>query len=118
MMNLKEAKMLKRLELGEISPGSDKTRVIEVWRLIDGRVAFLPYIRNPNWERTPMLFTMDELQSLSEVKLFKVASGSKPGHFYTITQVDGDARCDCPGFNFRGACRHLKEPETWKEVSL
>lgn len=34
--------------------------------------------------------------------------GSKPGKFYTITiKEDGSKSCSCPGFGFRGSCRHI-----------
>ena len=34
--------------------------------------------------------------------------GSKPGKFYTITiAADGGKTCSCPGFGFRGSCKHI-----------
>lgn len=34
--------------------------------------------------------------------------GSKPGKFYTITiKEDGSKSCSCPGFGFRGSCKHI-----------
>jgi hypothetical protein len=37
----------------------------------------------------------------------KQVRGSK-GKVYTVT---GDHHCTCPGFTFRGSCKHLKERE-------
>jgi hypothetical protein len=40
-------------------------------------------------------------------KTVKVA-GSKPGVFYTLTiKADGSKGCSCPGYGFRGTCRHI-----------
>jgi hypothetical protein len=37
----------------------------------------------------------------------KIAIGSK-GEKYTITEVAGMVQCSCPGFKFRGKCRHIE----------
>tara|TARA_B100001559_G_C16250801_1_gene506889 strand:- start:35 stop:460 length:426 start_codon:yes stop_codon:yes gene_type:complete len=37
-------------------------------------------------------------------------SGSK-GNEYTIVKEHGKTTCTCPGFQFRGRCRHIKEFE-------
>lgn len=36
----------------------------------------------------------------------KIVLGSK-GERYTITEVDGIRQCSCPGYKFRGKCRHI-----------
>lgn len=33
-------------------------------------------------------------------------AGSK-GAEYTVTELDGVKTCNCPGFRFRGACKHV-----------
>jgi hypothetical protein len=39
---------------------------------------------------------------------YRVKSSSKPGAFYVL-DVDGeDVLCTCPGFEYRGACRHSR----------
>jgi hypothetical protein len=35
-------------------------------------------------------------------------AGSK-GAEYTVTELDGQVSCSCPGFRFRGACRHVAQ---------
>ena len=47
---------------------------------------------------------MPDLNSLVEVKEVK---GSK-GNTYYITMSD-DPTCSCPGYTFRGNCKHVKE---------
>ena len=43
-----------------------------------------------------------------QVKTWQIAS-SKPGKFYTVTEIKGQRACDCPGFQFRKNCRHTKD---------
>jgi hypothetical protein len=40
----------------------------------------------------------------------KQVAGSKPGVFYTVNTDENT--CTCPGYTFRGACKHTKELET------
>jgi len=45
-------------------------------------------------------------EEVFENRVFEI-SGSK-GDKYTITErVDGSRTCTCPGFKYRGACRHI-----------
>jgi hypothetical protein len=37
----------------------------------------------------------------------KIVIGSK-GERYTITEVNNVRQCSCPGFKFRGKCRHIE----------
>jgi hypothetical protein len=39
----------------------------------------------------------------------KRVQGSKPGVFYTVNTDENT--CTCPGYTFRGACKHTKELE-------
>jgi hypothetical protein len=40
---------------------------------------------------------------------FRIASSSKPGSHYTIDTAGGDVTCSCPGFEYRGQCRHARD---------
>ncbi|HLC69101.1 MAG TPA: hypothetical protein VJH24_04645 [Candidatus Bilamarchaeaceae archaeon] len=40
--------------------------------------------------------------------MYKVESHSKPGRYHTVTSEYGDYFCDCAGFRFRKACRHVQ----------
>lgn len=40
----------------------------------------------------------------------KKVAGSKPGVFYTVNTDENT--CTCPGYTFRGTCKHVKELET------
>ena len=33
---------------------------------------------------------------------------SKPGQFYTVSVTKSFAQCTCPGFHYRGQCKHVK----------
>ena len=35
-------------------------------------------------------------------------AGSK-GAEYTVTELNGQVTCSCPGYKFRGACRHVTQ---------
>jgi hypothetical protein len=39
---------------------------------------------------------------------YRVVSSSKPGAFYLLDVDGGDVLCTCPGFEYRGACRHAR----------
>jgi hypothetical protein len=43
---------------------------------------------------------------------FRIASASNPGVQYTIEAADGDVTCSCPGFEYRGQCRHARDVKT------
>jgi hypothetical protein len=40
---------------------------------------------------------------------FRIASTSHHGVDYEITVVDADVTCNCPGFEYRGQCRHARD---------
>jgi SWI/SNF-related matrix-associated actin-dependent regulator 1 of chromatin subfamily A len=43
------------------------------------------------------------------VSVHTFPSSSAPGKSYTVEVSNGVARCDCPGFSYRGNCRHARE---------
>jgi SWI/SNF-related matrix-associated actin-dependent regulator 1 of chromatin subfamily A len=43
------------------------------------------------------------------VARYRFASASKPGGEYVITAGDADVDCTCPGFEYRGQCRHARD---------
>jgi hypothetical protein len=57
-----------------------------------------------------------EVKELGEIDLDLVKSekweftGSK-GDSYIVERLDGVLRCSCPGFTFRGDCKHVKQVE-------
>jgi len=48
------------------------------------------------------------LSAVESDREFRVPSKSQPGAFYLVMVSDGVARCDCPGFAYRGNCSHAK----------
>ncbi len=40
---------------------------------------------------------------------FRISSGSHKGVEYEIVAVDADVTCSCPGFEYRGQCRHARD---------
>ena len=40
---------------------------------------------------------------------FRIASTSHKGMEYEIAAVDSDVTCSCPGFEYRGQCRHARD---------
>jgi len=59
---------------------------------------------------------------------FRISSASHKGVDYEITAVDADVTCSCPGFEYRGQCRHARDvkaalaagqpvPELYTELS-
>lgn len=52
-----------------------------------------------------VLDTYAEIDVDSSIKRTEV-EGSK-GNIYVVSVKDGDAECTCPGFKYRGHCKHL-----------
>lgn len=73
--------------------------------------AFAPYgSREFKWFKNPIQIDLKHRKFLDlfifdgeKTDGIKVA-GSKPGVFYTVL----DGRCDCPGFKYRGFCKHVE----------
>ena len=45
----------------------------------------------------------------SSSKRFRIASASHKGVDYEVTVADADVTCTCPGFEYRGQCRHARD---------
>ncbi|MGB2712738.1 MAG: DEAD/DEAH box helicase [Vicinamibacterales bacterium] len=45
----------------------------------------------------------------SSAKRFRIASTSHKGLEYEIVVADADVTCTCPGFEYRGQCRHARD---------
>jgi hypothetical protein len=60
--------------------------------------------------------TFQEVRELGEIDLDEVKSekweftGSK-GDTYVVQKIDNMLKCSCPGFVFRGDCKHVKQVE-------
>ena len=50
--------------------------------------------------------------SAPAVERFRYASSSNPGVEYEITVDGADVACTCPGFEYRGQCRHARDVKT------
>jgi len=74
------------------------------------------------------LETLIKALSGPSARRFRVASTSHTSVEYEIVAVDADVTCNCPGFEYRGQCRHARDvkaalaagravPATYAEVS-
>ena len=55
------------------------------------------------------LETLAKALSGSPVERYRYASASHPGVEYEITIDGADVACTCPGFEYRGQCRHARD---------
>ena len=68
-------------------------------------------------ERTPeetaalrrAIETLARALSSPPVQRYRYASASHPGVEYEITVDGADVACTCPGFDYRGQCRHARD---------
>ena len=62
-----------------------------------------------------LVYLQKALETLADVLAgpkalrFRVSSASHPGAGYEITVDGADVACTCPGFEYRGQCRHARE---------
>jgi SWIM zinc finger len=43
------------------------------------------------------------------INRYRIASTSQSGVHYLITADGADVTCSCPGFEYRGQCRHARD---------
>lgn len=43
-----------------------------------------------------------------KARVYRVPSSSRPSQHYTLTYEANDVTCNCPGFEYRGMCRHAR----------
>jgi hypothetical protein len=55
------------------------------------------------------LEALSRVLSGPSVTRYRIASSSQPGVEYVITAGDADVECSCPGFEYRGQCRHARD---------
>ena len=55
------------------------------------------------------LETLAKALSGPSVERYRYASASHPGVEYQITVDGADVACNCPGFEYRGQCRHARD---------
>ena len=86
-----------------IRPGSTEIKQFKTAIRIDTRGRKFVVLKNqPN-------FVIEETTNPERWEV----TGSK-GDLYIVTREEGVYNCTCSGFNFRGACRHVKEFESAK----
>jgi hypothetical protein len=112
----------------EVTVWADAKSAVNHTYLLDGdkMVAYIRYgTTEPFWFKNPIkgfsrsgrkfetLKTNPFKESKKEEVLMpwiKKVQGSKPNTFYTVNTDENT--CTCPGFTFRGSCKHVKELET------
>ena len=52
----------------------------------------------------------EHVEAAEPVSWMKTVQGSKPGVTYQVNTIEHT--CTCPGFQFRGKCKHVEELET------
>jgi SWI/SNF-related matrix-associated actin-dependent regulator of chromatin subfamily A-like protein 1 len=78
--------------------------------------------RHDDLQRAPVFRSATEIQALKRAlegllkvlsgpssKRFRIASTSHKGIEYEIVAIDADVTCSCPGFEYRGQCRHARD---------
>ena len=53
-----------------------------------------------------------EVLSGPQRSIYHAESSSQKGKFYTLEVIGADITCDCPGFQHRGNCRHVRPLKT------
>jgi SWI/SNF-related matrix-associated actin-dependent regulator 1 of chromatin subfamily A len=61
---------------------------------------------------TRALEALLKVLSGSSSRRFRIASTSHTGVVHEVVAVDADVTCSCPGFEYRGQCRHARDVKT------
>ena len=111
---------LRELSSGLTEPNGPGDQEDLIERLLQQRrleLAAQPATESGTWPRTPeetaalarALESLAKVLAGKETERYRFASTSHPGVEYEIT-VDGpDITCNCPGFEYRGQCRHARD---------
>ena len=111
---------LRELSSGLTEPNGEGDQEELIERLLQQRrleLAPQPATESGTWPRTPeetaalarALESLAKVLAGKETERYRFASASHPGVEYQIT-VDGpDIVCNCPGFEYRGQCRHARD---------
>lgn len=66
-----------------------------------------------NWDRRGRTFKEVKDRKVKQDSDVITVTGSKGAKYY-ISKADGVYRCSCPGFGFRGTCKHVAEVQQRK----
>lgn len=65
----------------------------------------------PGWTPVENNVTFSDVKHINPykktIKTFEIKGSS--GNMYTITKRGNEISCNCPGFKFRGKCKHINQ---------
>ena len=63
---------------------------------------------SPSYRKFELLEKIEDVEKTSPTDKFYKVMGSN-GNTYTVIESNGSLRCSCPGFGFRGKCKHTEK---------
>ena len=75
-------------------------------RIDEVKTPYRFHVRGRKFKEVPNVWGFKITEDVPE-GFVKIVIGSK-GERYTITEVNNVRQCSCPGFKFRGKCRHTE----------